>query len=154
MLFRNLKSKNLTRRFSEQAFWSDRLRKVQNTRGMTYKRFDGPSEGIVGMTLIIFTFLIITSHFLHFWISLPFRLFLIKLICSVSRMLSPKMINVNEALSCRQSLSSFSLMYSNRPCHDNCWFSNLAQWKKTKMQTWKKSSTFFLNFASEIKLIP
>ena len=36
---------------AEKTFWSDQLRKAHNTRGMTYKRFDGSSEGIVGMDI-------------------------------------------------------------------------------------------------------
>ena len=33
----------------EKTFWSDQLRKAHNTKAMTYKRFDGSPEGIVGM---------------------------------------------------------------------------------------------------------
>ena len=33
----------------EKKFWSDQLRKAHNTREMTYKRFDGSSDGIVGV---------------------------------------------------------------------------------------------------------
>jgi len=33
---------------TEKTFWSDQLRKAHNTKGITYKRFDGSKGGIVG----------------------------------------------------------------------------------------------------------